>query len=107
MNAFRAQLDTAPATVWADLPGADPDRLVATPAGAWAQPLARSLLTCLVGIALHSDDLAVSLGLPTTQLPDAVIRPVLALLLMLAATRQGQPAVLRALTRSALSVRVS
>lgn len=33
-------------------------------------------------------------------LPDAAIRPVLGLLVMLAAGRHGQPAVLRALTRT-------
>jgi hypothetical protein len=98
--AFLAKLDSALATVRADLPGADPDRLVATPVGAWALPLPQSLLTRLVEIAVHSDDLAVSVGLPTPVLPDAAIRPVLGLLVMLAAGRHGQPAVLRALTRS-------
>jgi hypothetical protein len=98
--AFLARLDAALARVRADLPGTDPDRLVATPVGAWALPLPQSLLTRLVEIAVHSDDLAVSVALPTPELPDAVIRPVLGLLVMLAADRHGQPALLRALTRS-------
>jgi hypothetical protein len=102
--AFLAQLDKALATVQARLPGTDPDRLMATPVGAWALPLSQSLLTRLVEIAVHSDDLAVSVRLPTPELPDAAIRPVLGLLVMLAAGRHGQPAVLRALTRSERAV---
>lgn len=98
-SVFLARLDRALAKVRADLPDADPDRLVATPVGAWALPLEESLLTRLVEIAVHSDDLAASVGLPTPELPDAAIRPVLGLLVMLAAGRHGQPAVLRALTR--------
>jgi hypothetical protein len=102
--AFLAGLDTALARVRADLPGTAPDRLVATSVGAWALPLPQSLLTRLVEIAVHSDDLAVSVGLPTPELPDAAIRPVLGLLVILAAGRHGQPAVLRALTRSERAV---
>jgi len=51
-------------------------------------------------IAVHSDDLAVSVGVPTPPLPAAVIDPVLALLTQVAVRRHGQTAVLRTLSRS-------
>jgi hypothetical protein len=57
------------------------------------------LLTRMVEIAVHSDDLAVSVGLATPDLPLDVLEPVLSLLIGLAAGRHGQAAVLRALAR--------
>jgi len=51
-------------------------------------------------IAVHSDDLAVSAGIDTPDLPAAVIEPVVDLLTRIAVRRHGQPAVLRALSRA-------
>jgi hypothetical protein len=58
------------------------------------------LVTRMMEIAVHSDDLAVSTGVPTPELPAEVLEPVLALLTGLAVRRHGQPAVLRALSRA-------
>ncbi|GAA2376091.1 hypothetical protein Cme02nite_10310 [Catellatospora methionotrophica] len=76
------------------------DRLVSPPAGPWAMTLDDFLVTRLMEIAVHGDDLAYSVGLPTPDQPPAVIGPVLALLSELAVRRHGQAAVLRALTRA-------
>jgi hypothetical protein len=98
-EALLAAVDGALVTLEADLSAADLDRPVATPAGPWALPLAETLLTRAMEITVHSDDLAASVGLPTPDLPDDVLDPVLALLVAVAARRRGQAAVLRALTR--------
>ena len=98
--ALLARVEAALTTLEVDLPGVAPERGLPTPAGAWALPLPEALLTRMMEIAVHSDDLAVSVGRPTPTLPDAVIHPVLGLLAALAARRHGQPAVLRALTRA-------
>ncbi|WDZ84634.1 maleylpyruvate isomerase N-terminal domain-containing protein [Micromonospora cathayae] len=75
------------------------DRLVVVPGG-WSLTLDDFLVTRLLEIAVHSDDLAVSVGLDTPELPAEVIDPVFTLLARLSARRHGQPAVLRALSRS-------
>ena len=95
-----AGIDEALATLDVGLPTAAADRPVATPAGPWALPLGEALLTRAMEIAVHDDDLAASVGLPTPDLPDAAIDPVLGLLVVVAARRRGQPALLRALTRA-------
>ncbi|MGW1680825.1 maleylpyruvate isomerase N-terminal domain-containing protein [Saccharopolyspora sp. NPDC002376] len=58
------------------------------------------LLTRMMEISVHSDDLAVSVGIETPELPASVVDPVLALLSGLAVRRHGQTAVLRALSRA-------
>ncbi|MGP4015596.1 maleylpyruvate isomerase N-terminal domain-containing protein [Saccharopolyspora sp. 5N708] len=58
------------------------------------------LLTRMMEIAVHSDDLALSAEIATPPLPPQVIEPVLALLTQLAVGRHGQTAVLRALSRA-------
>lgn len=95
-----ARLDETLAALDAELPGADGDRQVAMPAGGWSLLLGDYLLTRMMEIAVHNDDLAVSVDVPTPPLPDEVLSPVLGLLGMLSARRHGQPAVLRALTRA-------
>jgi hypothetical protein len=88
VRAARAELETA-------LPDVPPARPVASR----ALRLDDFLLTRMMEIAVHSDDLAVSVGLPTPDLPLEVLEPVLSLLIGLAAGRHGQAAVLRALAR--------
>ncbi|RDI66983.1 maleylpyruvate isomerase N-terminal domain-containing protein [Nocardia pseudobrasiliensis] len=58
------------------------------------------LLTRMLEIVVHSDDLALSADIPTPAFPPHVFEPVLDLLSRLAVTRHGQPAVLRALSRA-------
>jgi hypothetical protein len=53
----------------------------------------------MLELAVHTDDLAVSVGLGTPELPEAAFDPVLVLLARLAARRHGQVSLLRALAR--------
>ncbi|WP_416902974.1 maleylpyruvate isomerase N-terminal domain-containing protein [Micromonospora echinospora] len=87
--------EVAPAV--ADAPA---DRVVAVPPGGWGLTLDDYLVTRLLEIAVHSDDLAVSVGIDPPELPAEVIDPVFGLLTRLAVRRHGQPAVLRALSRA-------
>jgi hypothetical protein len=57
------------------------------------------LLTRLLEIAVHTDDLAVSVDVLTPQFPDEVFAPVRDLLVRLAVGRHGQSAVISTLAR--------
>jgi hypothetical protein len=87
-----------------ELPGllsaASAERVVAPPAGPWAMLLDDFLTTRMMEIAVHSDDLAYSVGIDAPALPPSVLEPVLKLLTSLAVRRHGASAVLRALTRA-------
>lgn len=74
--------------------------VVRMPWWGWALSFDDLLVTRMMEIAVHSDDLAVSVGLGTPALPDAVLRPVLDLLVGVAVRRHGQAPVLRALSRA-------
>jgi len=76
------------------------DRVVHLAWTGWSLALPDYLTTRLMEIAVHLDDLAVSVGVPTPELPADVIAPVFALLTAVAAGRHGQAAVLRALSRA-------
>ncbi|GIF47407.1 mycothiol maleylpyruvate isomerase-like protein [Asanoa ferruginea] len=86
------------ATLRSILPGLEPDRSVLIWTG-WALTLDDLLVTRMMEISVHSDDIAVSVGLPTPTFPPPVITPVLGLLTALAVARHGQTAVLRGLSR--------
>jgi hypothetical protein len=58
------------------------------------------LTTRMMEIAVHSDDLAVSVGIDTPESPVRVLHPVYDLLFVLALRRYGHSAILRALSRS-------
>ncbi|WP_223839840.1 maleylpyruvate isomerase N-terminal domain-containing protein [Saccharopolyspora pogona] len=58
------------------------------------------LITRMMEMAVHSDDLATSVGIATPELPSEVYGPVLALLSQLAVRRHGQTAVPAALSRA-------
>jgi hypothetical protein len=75
-------------------------RAVFLPWGPWSLRLEDFLTTRLMEIAVHCDDLAVSVGIETPELPETALAPVLALLGGLAVRRHGQAAVLRALARA-------
>ncbi|MCC9307176.1 maleylpyruvate isomerase N-terminal domain-containing protein [Kitasatospora sp. RB6PN24] len=77
--------------------GAEPVMLSST---GWALRLDDFLVTRLVELVVHQDDLAVGLGWPTPEFTDEAYDPVLLLLARLAARRHGQGALLRALTRA-------
>jgi hypothetical protein len=76
------------------------DTLVQQPWTQWPLALDDFLLTRLMELSVHMDDLAVSVGLPTPALPAEVTGPVRHLLVDLAAGRHGEVAVLRALSRA-------
>ncbi|MFG2133078.1 maleylpyruvate isomerase N-terminal domain-containing protein [Streptomyces sp. NPDC048751] len=76
------------------------DWVVFMPQTGWALSLDDFLVTRIVELAVHMDDLAVSVGLSTPELPGAALDPVVALLTGLAVRRHGQAALLRALTRA-------
>jgi hypothetical protein len=66
----------------------------------WLLTMDDFLVTRMMEIAVHADDLAVSIGADTPALPPAVLDPVLALLTHLAVRRHGPVPVLRALSRA-------
>jgi hypothetical protein len=83
------------------LAGEPPGRVVRLPwTAGWSLSLEDLLVTRMMEIAVHSDDLAVSVGLEPPGLPVAVMDPVLELLTRLSARRHGATAVLRALSRA-------
>jgi hypothetical protein len=84
----------------AGLPGLAGDQAVFLPWVGWALTLDDFLITRTMELAVHLDDLAVSVGHATPELPDAAFDPVLTLLARLAARRHGQAALLRALARA-------
>ena len=75
-------------------------RTVSPPAGPWALTLDDFLVTRMMEIAVHSDDLACSVGVDPPDLPETVLHPVFDLLLALAVRRHGPTALLRALSRA-------
>ncbi|RMB85935.1 maleylpyruvate isomerase N-terminal domain-containing protein [Streptomyces shenzhenensis] len=76
------------------------DQAVFMPQTGWALRLDDFLVTRMLELTVHRDDLAVSVGLAVQDLPEAAFEPVLVLLTRLAARRHGQAALLRALTRT-------
>lgn len=66
----------------------------------WSLTIDDLLITRLMEITVHADDLAFSVGIPTPPVPPAVLEPVIDLLTRLAVRRHGATAVLRALSRS-------
>ena len=76
------------------------DRRVSPPAGPWVLTLDDFLVTRMMEIVVHSDDLAHSVGIPMPEFPAPVLDPVLDLLTRLAVRRHGTVPVLRALTRA-------
>lgn len=75
------------------------DCRVLIPWQGWVLTLDDFLITRAMEIAVHSDDLAVSVGVETPSLSTEALQPVFALLTDLAVQRHGHPAVLRALSR--------
>ncbi|EGX60177.1 hypothetical protein SZN_08851 [Streptomyces zinciresistens K42] len=83
-----------------DLEEVHGDWVVFMPQTGWALSLDDFLVTRMVELTVHMDDLAVSVGLSAPDLPGAALDAVVALLTGLAVRRHGQAALLRALTRA-------
>jgi hypothetical protein len=77
--------------------GASP--VVLIPWQGWSLRRDDFLLTRMLEIVVHTDDLALSVGVPTPEFPDEVFGPVRDLLVRLAVNRHGQSAVISALAR--------
>jgi len=74
--------------------------VVGLPWTGWSLTFDDFLTTRLLELVIHSDDLAVSVGVETPVLPASAIEPVVDLLTRISMQRHGQAAVLRALSRS-------
>jgi hypothetical protein len=98
--ALREEAAEALGLLRAQLPAADGDRPILIPWTGWSLRLDDFLATRTLELAVHGDDLAVSLGVPTPGLTPRVQDLVLTLLTRLAVTRHGAPAVLRTLSRA-------
>lgn len=66
----------------------------------WGLAIDDFLLTRVMELVVHSDDLAVSVGVPTPEMPAAATEATIRLLASIAAWRHGPLAVVRALSRS-------
>ncbi|WP_436531435.1 maleylpyruvate isomerase N-terminal domain-containing protein [Actinoplanes sp. HUAS TT8] len=97
-------LATAAATALAELrrrlPAEPPDRVIQLPFGPWSLTLDDYLVTRLLELTVHGDDLATSIGVETPAVPPACFDTVVGVLSHLAARRHGQTALLRALSRA-------
>ncbi|MFD7180593.1 maleylpyruvate isomerase N-terminal domain-containing protein [Streptomyces sp. NPDC059904] len=82
------------------LPEVRGDLVVFMPQTGWALSLDDFLVTRMMELAVHMDDLAVSVGIAAPELSTTAFEPVLTLLAKLAARRHGQAALLRALARA-------
>ena len=82
--------------VLASAAGDDP---VLVPWQGWSLTARDFLVTRMMEIVVHSDDLAASVGLDTPTFAEEVLAPVLGLLTDLAVRRHGATSVIRALTR--------
>lgn len=99
-EALAAKVDTAIAELAGGLETAA-DRPVRIPLwGPWSLRLDDLLITRMMELAVHADDLAVSVGIATPELPQSAVDTVVDLLSRLAVRRHGATAVLRALSRA-------
>lgn len=67
--------------------------------GQWVLPLDQCLLTRILELVVHADDLAVSIGVPTPAFPADVVDATTVTLARIAVARRGALPVLRALSR--------
>lgn len=92
-------LAALPTVLEATLAGERRPDTVFVPWQGWALTSEDFLVTRLMEIMVHSDDLAASVGLPTPEFSEPVVAAVLGLLSAVAVDRHGQTSVLRALSR--------
>ncbi|MEH0933947.1 maleylpyruvate isomerase N-terminal domain-containing protein [Micromonospora psammae] len=90
-------VDAALTDLGATVTAQPPDRIVDL--GDWGLKVDDFLLTRVMELVVHTDDLAVSLGLPTPPMPQTATEATIQLLSSLAAWRHGSLNVIRALAR--------
>jgi len=93
--ALAEEVDTALAQLRRVVPAEPADRVVDL--GDWALRVDDFLLTRVLELVVHGDDLAVSVGVPTPPMPTEA---TIDLLVRIAAWRHGSLAVVRALSRA-------
>ena len=93
-----ARYDASVETVATRLDGLAEDRLVLL-FNRWVLPLDQCLLTRILELVVHADDLAVSLGVPTPEFAPDVVDAAVTTLARIAVAKRGQLPVLRALSR--------
>lgn len=99
-SALAARADSAVREL-ADVLASAADQPVRIPLwGPWSLMLDDMLITRMMELAVHSDDLAVSVGIATPSLPPSAVDTVIILLSRLAVRRHGPTGVLRALSRA-------
>jgi hypothetical protein len=96
-DAALASLSDARAELEAVLADAPPTTYV--PWQGWSLATDDFLVTRLMEMVVHADDLAASVDVPTPDFGPAVLDPVFRLLTALAVRRHGQDALVRTLTR--------
>ncbi len=99
-GALVASVGAAIDSLESGLASLDPEFRVRPPAGPWSLTLDDFLVTRMMEIVVHSDDLATSVDLPTPPFPGEVEDPVLGLLVSLAVRRHGSLPLVRALSRA-------
>jgi Mycothiol maleylpyruvate isomerase N-terminal domain len=92
-------LGALPSALAPSLAGKRTPDTVFVPWQGWSLTTEDFLVTRLMEIMVHSDDLAASVGLETPEFSGPVVEAVLGLLSAVAVDRHGQAAVLRALSR--------
>jgi len=99
--ALHARVHDALVLLRTEVPKAPASRPVHIPSwGDWSLELDDFLLTRLMELVVHADDLACSVGLPTPDFPEQVTAPVVELLARLAIRRHGVMDVVRGLARA-------
>ncbi|MGI5176928.1 hypothetical protein ACQEVZ_11400 [Dactylosporangium sp. CA-152071] len=92
-----AEVDAALHELRTTVPAQHPERIVDV--GKWGLTADDFLLTRVLELVVHVDDLAVSLDVPTPQLPPEAVAATVELLGRLAVWRHGALPVVRALAR--------
>lgn len=95
--ALVGEFDAALLALRTAMPALAPDRVVDL--GDWGLTADDFLLTRVLELVVHADDIAVSIGVPTPALPAAATDATIELLARIAAWRHGPLAVVRGLAR--------
>lgn len=91
---------TALAELHRRLPAEPAERVIQLPWGPWALLLDDFLVTRMLELAVHCDDLAASIGVSTPALPPDGLDTVIGVLSRMAARRHGRTALIRSLSRA-------